>query len=272
MLARLFHFLAQFRHHRFVQKLSERLLRAHDILENKNYVVEDNGEARIVQIVLNQTTTAKMAFDVGANVGEWSSLVARCHHAPIQLHAFEPVTRTYSQLQQACGRHTNLVLNHCGLSDQDAELTIYHSPDQNYLATCIPGFVEDFHHIQPNAETIQVITGDGYCASAGIQQIDLLKIDVEGLEHLVLRGFDRMLSERRIRAIQFEYGYINIKTRFLLCDFYELLTRNGFVVGKVFPRHVDFRPYRYEHEDFQGPNFLAVLKTETALIHALSTP
>lgn len=268
MLAWIFKYLARFHHHACIRKLSGRLLRARELLENKNYLVGENGEARVVELMLAPEFRTDVVFDVGANIGAWSSLVGNISHT-VQLHAFEPVAHTFDRLQQACGRQRGITLNHCGLSDQDAELTIYHSPDQNYLATCVAGFVEDFHHIQPGAETIRVITGDNYCARQGVRKIDFLKIDVEGLEHQVLRGFSGLLEARAIRAIQFEYGYVNIKTRFLLCDFYELLRRNGFIVGKIYPSYVDFRPYRYEDEDFQGPNFLAVLESETALIQAL---
>ena len=62
---------------------------------------------------------------------------------------------------------------------------------------------------------VEVQTGDAYCTRHRIERIDLLKIDVEGAEHLVLRGFERMLHERRIEVIQFEYGLANIYTHHL---------------------------------------------------------
>jgi hypothetical protein len=48
--------------------------------------------------------------------------------------------------------------------------------------------------------------------------IDLLKLDTEGAEHLVLRGFDGALARGRIAAVQFEYGRVNAVTGFLLRD------------------------------------------------------
>lgn len=41
---------------------------------------------------------------------------------------------------------------------------------------------------------------------AGLGQIDLLKIDVEGFDGRVIRGAERLLRERRIRVLQFEYN------------------------------------------------------------------
>jgi len=57
--------------------------------------------------------------------------------------------------------------------------------------------------------------------------------------------------------VQFEYGRVNILTHFLLRDFYELFARFGYVVGKIYPDHVDFRSYDLGDEDFLGPNYFA---------------
>src|SRR5437867_464786 len=83
----------------------------------------------------------------------------------------------------------------------------------------------------------------GCVREQGIDRVDLLKMDVEGAEHLVLAGLAQTLGARRVRFVQFEYGRVNILTKFLLHDFYELFRRYGYVVGKIFPDFVDFRAY-----------------------------
>ena len=50
-----------------------------------------------------------------------------------------------------------------------------------------------------------------------------LKIDVEGFELEVLRGAQRMLSEGRIVAIQFEFNEMNVVGRVFVGDFFHLL-------------------------------------------------
>jgi hypothetical protein len=69
--------------------------------------------------------------------------------------------------------------------------------------------------------------------------------------------------------VQFEYGYINIATRILLIDYYEFFTKHGYIVGKLYPNKVEFRDYAFKHEDFIGPNFIAVRKTDIELIELL---
>jgi hypothetical protein len=80
---------------------------------------------------------------------------------------------------------------------------------------------------------------------------------VEGAEHLVLRGFDDLLTADNIPVVQFEYGIVNILTKFLLRDFYYYFESRGYRIGKLFPASVRFREYRFQDEDFFGPNYVA---------------
>ena len=102
-----------------------------------------------------------------------------------------------------------------------------------------------------------------------INHIDLLKIDVEGGEMDVLLGFKSYLKNKQISLIQFEYGYINITTKVLLSDYYEFFEGLGYAIGKIYPKYVDFRAYSFKHEDFIGPNFMAVDKEKHDLIDLL---
>jgi len=53
---------------------------------------------------------------------------------------------------------------------------------------------------------------------------------------------------------------VNIYSKFLLKDFWDLFTRYDFVLG---PIRVDFKEYNTRDENFQGPpNFFAVHKSE----------
>src|SRR5439155_19181087 len=99
----------------------------------------------------------------------------------------------------------------------------------------------------------------------GIREVDFLKLDVEGAEHLVLQGLENHLRDRRVRFVQFEYGRVNILTHFLLRDFYQLFAAYGYVVGKIYPDYVDVREYDLSDEDFLGPNYLACRAGDAAL-------
>lgn len=224
-------------------------------MNGERFVVEQIGKAHAHPVLL----------DVGANGGEWTAMALAA--APSALvHAFEIVPETFARLQAALGNEGRARLNAFGLSDVTGRTKVRVATDDTRSS-----LVENFDYDMPTLRFTEAETmrGDEYLAKAKIEDVHLLKIDVEGGEPKVLAGFSGALGERKVRAIQFEYGLAAIWTKFLLKDFYELLEPLGFTVGKIYPNHVTFGPYSPRAEDFAGPNYLAVRRSEEALIRAL---
>jgi FkbM family methyltransferase len=204
-------------------------------------------------------------FDVGANVGDWLALARRwCPSA--QIHAFEIVPDTFATLERRTLASPQVTLNAIGLAEERGCLEVVQCLDDSGLSSVIPWP----HGKRSTTVSCEVVSGDDYCADHHIERIDLLKLDIEGAELPALRGFRRMLSTGSIDVIQFEYGYVNILPKFLLKDIVELLTANDYVVGKMFPTYVDFRPYELRDEDFMGPNYCAVRQRRRDLIALLA--
>jgi FkbM family methyltransferase len=223
-----------------------------DWVANLNYDPATNGEARVLRIVA--ATSPGVVLDVGAHVGEWSLAAAR--EAPgAEVHAFEIVPATVKMLRERVAGTPAIVVHGIGLDTEPGEVQVTHfpdSPEQSGIGT--PGTGGRGEQL-----TARVTAGDLVLAERGIERVGLLKIDVEGAELRVLRGFSEALGRGAIDVIQFEYGRANIGQRALLADLYELLTSAGYVVGKIYPEDVAFGPYHpATHEDFRGPNFVAV--------------
>ena len=100
--------------------------------------------------------------------------------------------------------------------------------------------------------------GDRYCLQATIENIDLLKIDVEGAEPSVLSGFGDGIHPNKTPVVQFEYGRVNIENKFLLRDSYIYFRERGYLVGKLLPDEIRIREYSAWDEDFLGPNYVAI--------------
>ena len=241
-----------------VADLSRLWLKAY---ENCNGDFASNGE----EMILRSLAGAPVAtvFDVGANFGDWSLLAQRLLPSA-RIYAFELSPPTFKELEKNIHGRAAIQAFNFGLSDHAGETAFFHYPDK-------PGETSLIAHPFQNQTSGfelkgQLRTGDAYCAEQNIGQIDLLKIDVEGAEPSVLRGFEKMLAGGRISAIQFEYEKLNTVNKFLLKDFYELLGGHGFVIGKIFPAYVEFRDYDFEHEMLWGSNYLAVLKNRPDLL------
>ena len=223
----------------------------HDIHENFNYDLNLNGERWLLKRLAARNRLS-MCFDVGANHGEWASMVL-AENSKSMVHCFEVCAPTYQKLSAQLGNDPRVVLNPFGLSDRPGEIDVKYCLDSDGLSSMFEVVCSR------NVKTMKgkVIQGKDYCAEKNICKIDFLKIDVEGAEHLVLYGFGELLLPQTVPVIQFEYGMVNIVTKFLLRDFYEFLGSRGYRMGKLYPDHVRFREYRFEDENFRGPNFIA---------------
>ena len=140
-------------------------------------------------------------FDVGANVGDWSTDCAGVFGTAF-IHSFEPVPATYRVLASRVESESRIIPHPFGLSnaDGDAEFT-YYGPENSFLSTMVAP-VHD--HLQSTRVSIKLRKGDDVLRELSVSRIDLLKIDVEGMEHDVLEGLSNAFSEGRIGLVQFE--------------------------------------------------------------------
>ena len=214
--------------------------------------MRSNGELLWLREVLPQ---CKIVFDVGANVGDWTALALSINPL-LQVHCFEPCTAAFQRLH-ARDLVGSTYLNQLGLSDSAEEATIFvfgEGAGTNSLYRR-----QGINAEQKQTEKVHLDTLDAYCKRSDVQQIDLLKLDVEGHELMVLKGGIRMLSQGRIKRIQFEYGGTFIDARILLKDMFELLTRYSFLLYKIYPNEIELAE-RYEQrlENFQYQNWVAL--------------
>jgi FkbM family methyltransferase len=157
-----------------------------------------NGEASLIR---NLGSSLKVVFDVGANVGEWTSLV-RSHNKTAEIHVFECNRELQGPLSDRFKYFPNVFIHAFAMGDADENRTFFHSKVSTELGSLVPsGNLPEVH-----SEQVVVRTVDSCCAELNIQEITLLKIDTEGNDFHILRGAKDMIAGRHIKVIQFEYG------------------------------------------------------------------
>ena len=150
-------------------------------------------------------------FDVGANVGELTLLFSRFVGAEGVVHAFEPCGQAFERLESVCRAASlrNVRLNRLALAEDEAPVSM-HIYDEEHMSwnTRAARPLDDYGiDLKPlSVEEAPATTLDLYCERNGIAEIDLLKIDVEGAEFQVMLGAERMLREKRVRCVTFEFG------------------------------------------------------------------
>ena len=148
--------------------------------------------------------SAQSFFDIGANIGQHSLFMSL--HAD-QVHSFEP----YSAVSQKLERHSelnaigNIQLHKVGLSNQQEELDFYAPTGRNQgIGSFDAGTVSKGNK---NLGKLALVRGDDYLAQNKLQDIALLKIDVEGFEKNVVEGLtDTLEKSRPVIVVEVTYG------------------------------------------------------------------
>lgn len=259
--------LCIYRGKRFAEAIEQICDKFHRGLNNVDFNMKRNGELRLLRIISSHFHP-KCIFDVGANKGEWSQLVSKMNPSCV-IYAFEIVPSTFKELLQSTKDLGNVKQINHGLSSQEGIITISLGHDSSTATGCkIEGM--QFHNEYYDQEIqCKVRKASDYMREQGLECIDFIKIDVEGMDLQVIKGFDDQL--RNVRIIQFEYGIFNISSHDLLADFCRHLNSHGFIVGKIFPRYINFFDYQSNMENFHGSNYVAVRSDEKELIEKLQS-
>jgi FkbM family methyltransferase len=220
--------------------------------KNRSYDRTRNGEDRLVELL--ELRDGDSVFDVGAHHGDYARYIKTLYPAA-DVHCFE---LSPGNIRSFRGNEENtragLELHEFGLGESAGEFEIFESQGQSQIVS--------LHAVSGDTRraTGRIRRGDQFCAEVGINRIAFLKVDTEGNDLEVLRGFADMLAPRRIECIQFEYNECSVGAGVLLNDFFQLLEPAGYTLGKIYPRAVEFGPYSIHLEDHRANNYCAVGK------------
>tara|TARA_R110000868_G_scaffold55424_9_gene172388 strand:+ start:2615 stop:3295 length:681 start_codon:yes stop_codon:yes gene_type:complete len=125
----------------------------------------------------------KVFFDIGANIGLFS-LYFKLLYPELIVHAFEPESLNHNCLQESIKSFCmkNFHLNQLGLSDESGPAHLY-IDKMNMGGASVNQMGADRTSID-----IKLSTLDNYVAAHNIQRIDVIKIDVEGIEEKIVKG------------------------------------------------------------------------------------
>lgn len=190
-------------------------------------------------------------YDVGANIGIYSLIVAGS--SPLsKVVAFEPHPETFLLLQEnvSLNGFQNVCAWSIALGDENGTIEF-----TDNAGSSVNRVIVDDKCSSP-VIVVEMRTGDTLVQDTGLVP-DVLKIDVEGFENQVLRGFKNTLSS--VKLLLVECQNLSWTTRILSGEF-----------GFLGPYKVDFRARRlaqsasppWEDWIFISPSFLDTLSQE----------
>jgi FkbM family methyltransferase len=164
------------------------------------------------QQALLQDTAVRCVFDIGANIGDISARYLAMFPTA-RIYCFEPRLAALEVLRQRFQAQPELIVESAGIGAEagsarffvnaDADTSSLLSADTAQLGSGYQRGMQSAQEMQ-----IEIVALDGYCTAHAIDQIDVLKLDIQGGELAALRGAEALLRAGRIRLIYSEVFFL----------------------------------------------------------------
>jgi len=226
--------------------------------------VESSGEGVLFDLVRQRSATERaMIFDVGANIGEFGAVAFQALGGNITVHAFEPAREVFQRLSARFKGNERIILNNVAVGREAGEHSLFGVGHDSGMASLIQRKFRDevFSTFQ---EPVKVIRLSDYCSARGIERINLLKTDVEGVELEVFRGAESLFKDQKIDICSFEFGGCNLDSRTFMRDFFDFFQTYQMEIFRITPAAtlVPLPRYSEQLENFATTNYVAVCQTQ----------
>jgi FkbM family methyltransferase len=138
-----------------------------------------------------------------------------------EVHYFDPVPDFIKNLSSQPTNNRKAIFNTFGLGIEES--TQYYYPKYQSFHNRIVSCGKDD---ASNRVLFEIKRGDEYMKKTNLQTVDFLKIDTEGHELEVLKGFGDRLKD--VKIVQFEYGGTYLDSKIHLQDVIDHLYLHGF--------------------------------------------
>ena len=188
-----------------LEKWARRVLRRTGVTQAiKRVVYGRRYEAALEKAMQDAVRPGDVIWDVGANIGFFSTRFAEWTGPQGSVYAFEPAPDIAARLKGATAPFGNVVIVQQGLSDTQGTAAFLRDRKHDGATSriAVPGD-------RKARETIQITTGDLLIAGGSVTAPDVIKVDIEGHELEALMGIADLLRTRPPRDIFIEvHGFL----------------------------------------------------------------
>lgn len=209
-----------------------------------------NGEDAFIKLVAPH---CRSFFDIGANKGQWAEVfVAHCPGLERAV-MFEPSRNAQKKIAER-GLDKKIQLVKAAVADRIQDMDFFEEENAGETSSLVPGFSN------PSAvkTTVPCVTVDTEMQRLGWNEVDFMKIDVEGYDLFVIKGAKQALTSNAITFIQFEYNTPWSRTGSTLREAMDILEAADYSIYLISP--FGLHPFIYQNNgDFFGySNFVGV--------------
>jgi FkbM family methyltransferase len=183
----------------------------------------ETGVVESILQTIRRLAPGSVMMDIGANLGFYTVLAATAlrEQGAGMVYSFEPNPPMFAELEKnvSLNDFTNVKLENIGIGDVNAEMPLF---VKDYGPTV--SSLRDMKGTLTDQVNIHVTTLDEYASSHRIENVGLLKVDVEGSELLVLRGALHLLARDRPTVVYEEFETAYQEFGYSIRDVREFLT------------------------------------------------
>jgi len=132
------------------------------------------------RVLMQVAAKSRYILDIGANIGFYSVGMARQTHGTV--YAFEPVPSTFARLAEHTRGVPNVQALQLAMADRVGHAQIFDG------GTADSGKASLREGAVGRSQSVPTCSIDAFCEEKQLPSVDLIKIDVEGLEAMVLKG------------------------------------------------------------------------------------
>lgn len=156
-----------------------------------------------------------IVMDIGANIGIYTILLSHIY-PKAKIIAIEASPTIFEMLRSNCKLNnllfpsgSNVLLINKAISDKDDITTEFY--EKHSMSTMLKEFLTNLsstiltNQDELNKKLVKTVTIDNLVETIGVNEISLLKIDVEGAEVLALKGAIKTLTHKKIKNMVIEY-------------------------------------------------------------------
>jgi FkbM family methyltransferase len=256
---------------REVQRLDypdgEILLHADSSVERDLRSISCRKEPMTVDWMKRELKPGDVLYDIGANVGAYSLIAAHILDGEGTVYAFEPSFINYNQLCR------NIILNksqNCITPLQiplcrEGRMDCFH-----YHSLHTGGSLHSFsRNIDYKADIFEPVASMGmlglslndFAAIPGVKTPDLLKIDVDGLEHDILSGASSILGRKTLRSVLIEINEDLLEETQKIID---LLYEHSLFPLEKHKLHLNLHNYIFNRDAAHGEQHMTASKVRLA--------
>lgn len=133
-----------------------------------------------------------IVFDVGGYEGNWTNDIFNKYHSNVYI--FEPVKSYFNVIKNKFANNEKICINHFGLSNTSKSEFIYLNSDESSVI-----------HKSQHQEKIELVNISSYIIDNKIENIDLMKINIEGGEYDLLTHLIETGLVSKIKNIQVQF-------------------------------------------------------------------